>query len=173
MDTSAIPGWLSVNDLAAPVHRRLGRDDAVITDWTSHRLVGGGEGLGVWRLSGTAVTDGTVQPWSVILKGWPPQEPGTNPSAWNWPHRELELYRSGLLTDLPGGIQAPECYGDIEGPDGSVWLWLEEIEDPGEKRWSLDRYAMVARHLGQFNGAYLAGYDLPTNPWLSRHWLRH
>src|SRR4029079_500712 len=35
-----------------------------------------------------------------------------------------------------------------------------------------DRYALVARHLGRFNGAYLAETPLPDQPWLSRGWLR-
>jgi hypothetical protein len=30
----------------------------------------------------------------------------------------------------------------------------------------------VARHLGQFNGAYLAGRALPSEPWLNRGFLR-
>lgn len=173
MDASGIPSWLSIDDLASSVHQHLGRDDATITCWTAHRLVGGGEGLGVWRLSGTAQTAEATQLWSLILKGWPPEEPSADPSAWNWPHREQALYRSGLLTALPSGIQAPTCYGDIEGPDGSVWLWLEEITDQRDEPWPPDRYAVVARHLGQFNGAYLAGHPLPEAPWLSRNWLRH
>jgi hypothetical protein len=31
---------------------------------------------------------------------------------------------------------------------------------------------VVARHLGQFNGAYLMGEPLPYYPWLSSQWLR-
>jgi hypothetical protein len=30
----------------------------------------------------------------------------------------------------------------------------------------------VARHLGQFNGAYLVGQALPNLPWLSQHWIQ-
>ncbi len=173
MHAPELPDWLTAAAIATPVRRHLGRTDATITDWTWHRLVGGGEGLGVWRLTGHARTDAGIQPWSLILKGWPPREPHTDPSSWNWPHREVELYRSGLLADLPGGIQAPTCYGDTEAPDGSVWLWLEEIADQGGGPWPLDRYARVARHLGQFNGAYLEDHPLPAAPWLSRQWLHH
>jgi hypothetical protein len=36
----------------------------------------------------------------------------------------------------------------------------------------LDRYALVARHLGQFSGAYLVERSLPDAPWLSTGWLR-
>jgi hypothetical protein len=30
----------------------------------------------------------------------------------------------------------------------------------------------VARHLGQFNGAYLVGQPIPCEPWVTRSWLR-
>ena len=171
MDECDVPTWLTTTEIAPPVRRHLGREDSSIRDWTCRRLVGGGEGLGVWRLSGGALIANTLHPWSTILKGWPPQETDPAPSTWNWPHREMELYRSGLLADLPGGIQAPACYGETERPDGSVWLWLENITDQSEGPWPLDRYTEVARHLGQFNGAYVAGRPLPEDPWLSRHWL--
>ena len=34
------------------------------------------------------------------------------------------------------------------------------------------RYGLAARHLGQFNGAWMTGEPVPTQPWLSRDWLR-
>ena len=45
-----------------------------------------------------------------------------------------------------------------------------------EKVWitrgPLRDYAQAARHLGQFNGTYLAGEPLPNASWLSHDWLR-
>ena len=38
--------------------------------------------------------------------------------------------------------------------------------------WPLSRYGPAARHLGQFNGAYLVGRPVPTGRWLARGWLR-
>jgi hypothetical protein len=84
----------------------------------------------------------------------------------------MEMYRSGLLAELPGGIRTPACYGETEHPDSSVWLWLEDIVDGTEGLWPLEAYGTVARHLGQFNGAYLTDRPLPDNPCLSRGWLR-
>jgi hypothetical protein len=81
------------------------------------------------------------------------------------------MYRCGLLADIPTGVRAPTCHGEIERPDGSVWLWLEDITDVSEATWSVDTYPKVARHLGRFNDAYLAGCPLPETPALSRRWL--
>ncbi len=39
-------------------------------------------------------------------------------------------------------------------------------------QWSLERYGLVARHLGHFNGTYLTKGSLPAWPWLSQDWLR-
>jgi hypothetical protein len=52
------------------------------------------------------------------------------------------------------------------------WLWLEEVKDDLGKPWPMEHYGKVARCLGRFNGAYLAGPALPDEPWLSQHWLR-
>ena len=38
--------------------------------------------------------------------------------------------------------------------------------------WPLDRYGLAARHLGQFNGAYLVGRPLPTELWVLCEWIR-
>src|SRR5205807_505977 len=66
------------------------------------------------------------------------------------------------------GLAAPRCFGIDAPPDGGRCFWLEEIvEKPGED-WSLSRYGLAARHLGRFNGLYLAGRPLPSDPWLSR-----
>jgi hypothetical protein len=173
MDASDVPPWLTTTEIVAAVHRQPGREHVAIADWTCHRLTGGGgEGLGVWRVAGQAWADDSLQPWSLILKGSAPPEPGTLPSVRNWPHREMEMYRSGLLTDLPGGIRIPACYGDYQHHDSSVWLWLEDIADGTAGHWPLDAYGRVARHLGQFNGAYLTDRPLPESPCLSRGWLR-
>lgn len=173
MDAPAVPTWLTTTELATPVCCHFGHDGASITDWTCHRLTGGGgEGLGVWRVAGRAMRDDSLQPWSLILKGWTAPGPSTAASAWNYSDREMEMHRSGLLDDLPGGIRVARCYGHTEHPDGSVWLWFEDITDDTKGRWPLDCYAIAARHLGQFNGAYLAERPLPVNPCLSHGWLR-
>ena len=38
-------------------------------------------------------------------------------------------------------------------------------------QWPLEHYGVVARHLGQFNGAYLVERPLPSWPWLSSEML--
>jgi hypothetical protein len=108
----------------------------------------------------------------MVLKGW--SAPASDPPAWafTWPLRELELYRSGLLADLPGAIRAPACYGVVERPDGSAWLWLEEIVGAREGAWSLGQYAEVARHLGMVNAACLLACERFDGPWVSRDRLR-
>lgn len=100
MHESGNPTWLTTTEVALPVRHHLGTNDSSITAWTCRQLIGGGgEGFGMWRLSGTAVTDGIVELWSMVLKGWPPQEPGAVPSAWNWPHRET-AHRSGQCAPM-------------------------------------------------------------------------
>jgi hypothetical protein len=93
-------------------------------------------------------------------------------AKWNYHRREIRAYQHGLLADLPGGLQAPRCLGVTEHPGGVCWIWLEDIEDAAGPVWSLAEYGTAARHLGRFNGAYAAGYPIPSAPWLSQNWLR-
>jgi hypothetical protein len=51
-------------------------------------------------------------------------------------------------------------------------MWLEEIVEEIGPQWPLEQYGLVARHLGQFNGAYLVDRPLPSWSWLSSDWLR-
>jgi hypothetical protein len=76
------------------------------------------------------------------------------------------------LDDLPGGLTAPRNFGVVEHPDGMCWIWLEDITDEIGSHWPLEHYSVVARHAGQFNGAYLVDRPLPSWPWLSSNWLR-
>jgi hypothetical protein len=50
---------------------------------------------------------------------------------------------------------------------------MEEVQDEREHPWSIERYAQVARHLGQFNGTYLVGRPLPNDAWITHDWLRN
>jgi hypothetical protein len=118
-------------------------------------------------------------PWSVILKiVHPPADSEgllgaflgrtDDPSHYNYWQREPLIYQAGLLSNLPGGIVAPKCFGITEQPNERVWLWLEDIADQYGRQWPLARYGLAAQHLGKFNGAYLAGRQpLPSAPWLT------
>lgn len=173
MDVTDAPDWLTPGDLEVPVSRCLGAGPAAIQDWTCHSLLGGTSQVeGVWRVTGSARVSAARRPWSMILKGWPAPSPGQNETSMGWPRRELDLYRSGLLGDLPGGISAPACYGDEQRSDGSAWVWLEDVANDASGAWPLERHASHARLLGRLNGAWVAGRPLPNVPSLSRWWIR-
>jgi hypothetical protein len=148
---------------SADVASVLGRDPGA---WQATRLAVGSSraGGGIWRLKGAD--------WSLVLKvvvrhartdrgGDLVDEPG---HFFYW-RREPLAYASGLLDDLPG-LRAPRCHRVEERPDGSYHLWLEDASDTGN--WTLERYALAARQLGRFGGAYLHDRSLPEQPWLHR-----
>ncbi len=114
------------------------------------------------RYSGTTA-DGRA--WSVINKVICQAD-----SRWNsdW-RREATVYTSGFLHDLPPGIAAPRAYMVDDTETGSS-LWLEDVQE-SVAVWPRSRYAVAARDLGRFNGAYLAGCPIPQWPPLERGWL--
>jgi hypothetical protein len=165
------PDWVDAPALEPPLSRLLGKTPAVASGWGCQRLGGFGRGVGTWRLRGVAEIASERREWSLVLKGWAPTAENATPTAWDWPHREAALYRSGVLTALPPGIRAPRCLDALEREDGTVWIWLEDLGDSAARVRSIDEHATAARHLGQLNGAYLAGRPLPTAPGLARSWL--
>jgi hypothetical protein len=127
---------------------------------------------GVYRVADVAQERGEHAAWSVILKIVSPEAVPSHgrddPASYLYWRREALAYACGLLEALPGGLRAPRLLGREDQPDGSVWLWLEEVRDANGPRWPLAQYRQAAQCLGRFNGAYLAGRPLPPHPWLHR-----
>src|SRR5215216_1215102 len=161
--------------LTNPVRQALGSTSAEIRDWEHQPIryiVTETANLGLHRFTGTARDGDANRLWSIVLKAVDAPANEADSASWNYHRREILAYEEGLLAKLPGGICAPRCLGINKYPSGICWLWLEDVQTPGSTSWSLNEYALVARHLGRFNGAYLTGHPLPDFPWLSQHWLR-
>lgn len=153
------------------VRRALNQEDVEIIDWQMQPLSGGfsfegGEIFGVYRFHGSAYVQGERKSWSLILKATGAHLQGSHdPAAWNYWKREVLVYQSGLLTQLPGDLAAPRCFDIVEYAGEEFWIWLEEIVETGDGDWPIQRYGLAARALGSFNGAYI---DAPLElPWLS------
>ncbi len=171
---------IQVSDIIEVLPRLCGAPVAEIQleSWSSQPLdVGGSQvsgGIGLVRVTGVARVNGSVRPWSALVKGI--QNTGEYssdvPAQWNYWQREALIYRSGILETLPAGLSAQRCYAVQERPNGASCIWMELIME-ADRDWDMDRYARVARHLGQFNGAYLCGHPLPqAAPWMSRGRIR-
>jgi hypothetical protein len=155
------------------VRSALSSTTVEVIDWEYKQLHGGlGAGSTIYRFAGQGHEQGQTAPWSLILKALHPQAPADDPSAWNYYKREADAYQSGWLADLPGGMAAPRCFGVVEHPDGTCWIWLEDVADEIGPHWPLEHYRVVARHAGHFNGAYLVDRLLPSWPWISVGWVR-
>jgi hypothetical protein len=157
------------------VQYAVGSTTMEVIDWQHQRLYGGMNDVGtsttgVFRFAGRGQDQGATTPWSLILKI-------IDPAAQADPQRgrrEWLAYQSGLLNHLAGNLRSPRCFAASEQADGKLWLWLAEVHEEVGPRWPLERYALAARHLGQFNGAYLLDKPLPNEAWLrSKDWLRN
>jgi hypothetical protein len=155
------------------VRKALNNNTAEVTTWSSKPIYGGaGLIANIYRFSGTANVQSQNVPWSLILKASRSEAGATDPASTLYWQREALAYESGFLERLEGDLVSPRCFA-IERPAAEkVWLWLDEVKDIYEAGWPLERYEVAARHLGAFNGRYLAQEAAPTAPWLSHHWLR-
>lgn len=161
--------------LTALVQKALDNQQASLVDWHYQPVSGGfGGGMGntfLYRFTGDARIQDETRSWSMILK-IVRARPGEDPASTHYWKREVEIYRSGLLEDLPGRFFAVRAFGVVEYPDEAGWIWMQDVKPDLERPWPLQHYGRVARHLGQFNGGYLAARPIPAAPWLSSGWLR-
>jgi len=151
------------------VRRLLHSENLEVINWDHQQIYAGAGGGLLYRFTGNGRDGGKHVPWSLILKII--RSPGDNePSDVRW-KREPLVYQSGILDDLSGGLAVPRCLDITEQSENEIWMWLEEVIDE-LGQWPLQRYGLAAHHLGQFNGAYLTGKQIPTQPWVSQGWLR-
>jgi Phosphotransferase enzyme family len=144
-------------------------------------FVGIGAGTRLYRVAGTAA-DGGRRPveWSMVVKVLTLdqlsfQSISTDQSSWDYWKREWHAYQSAWLQQLPGPLVAPRCLatGEIAETDHELaWIAMEDLRALDHRPWPAGQFREVARHLGIFNADYLSGRPLPTDPWLSRDWLR-
>jgi len=163
-------------DLLTPIVRKaLGSLDASISEWdykvikgdwtTSTRLV--------CRIFGKAKQKEHQVPWSVFLKVPNPTHLHYDPLHREPFQREVLLYQSGILDNLPGGIVAPRCLGVTEHADDEPWMWLEDVRGTRGLEWPLERFEKIAHQFGCMQGAFLAGAPLPDHGWLDTSaWLK-
>ena len=183
-DLEAQLGAIDATTLTPVVRQALGRDRAIIDEWTHASLTHGVINpvtAGLYRFSGTACDRGERLPWSVILKvihwvdlsGTPLADAYMDePGDWNYWKREALVFQSGILGGWQGDLVPVRCYRVVEQPDDSVWLWLEHVQEPPGRTWPLARHILAARHFGQFNGAFCGARSLSNYPWLCRRFLR-
>jgi hypothetical protein len=171
------PGFLPEmdSDTLAGILRRQFRLSYVRIDgeWECKPLSGGARhSLGVYRVTGQASIGQGSEPWSLILKICPGDDGDSAPDNWLHDPREALAYRSGLVATLPAGLSAPACFEVSDRPDGTVWVWLEEVRDDRPGPWALHQHVRVARELGRFTAGCLAAPP-PDRPWLRRGVLRN
>ena len=157
-------------DALTKAARKDQRDkDMVIVNWmvepVRHEILTDTT-TGLFRFTGQGISPKGKRFWTMILK-WinNPKLSSQQPYETFYWEREVLAFKSGLLEQLPSGVRAPHCYGVMENEDGA-WVWMEDIHEAVGKQWSLDDFQRTARQFGRFQGAYLCGTPLPTQPWL-------
>jgi hypothetical protein len=153
----------------------------IISRQADEIFVGVGAGTRLYRVTGTATSRRRPVHWKMIIKVLTLdqlsfQSISTDQSSWDYWKREWHVYQSGWQQQLAGPLLAPRCLatGDLiaETDEELAWIAMDDLAALDHRPWPHGRFQEVARQLGFFNGEYLAGRPLPTDPWLSRDWLR-
>jgi hypothetical protein len=164
---------VDASDLTPIVRKALGDDRLAIDQWQLIPLDGAADGSydqAVYRFQGTLCGD--RRRWSVILKAIR-AHPEQDANTYRYWKREFDVYQSGFLDTLKSGnLIVPVCYQAVEFSGEYCWLWMEDVSGGQPRPWSLERFAVAAQHIGQFNGRFLAEGLPPALPLLRYDWLR-
>jgi len=153
----------------------------IISRHTEEIFVGVGAGTRLFRVTGTATGRRRPVHWKMIIKMLTLdqlnfQSISTDQGSWDYWKREWHVYQSPWQQQLAGPLVGARCVatGDLlaETDEELAWIAMEDLAALDHRPWPHGRFQEVARQLGIFNGEYLAGRSLPTDPWLSRDWLR-
>ena len=120
---SSNPLVIDPSMLTTVVRTALQSPTIVILEWTTSVLAnrGGTTPDGVLLVSGRAQDSAGIRPWAVALKR--SERPAEEPPVDNlfYARRELLLYQSSWLTQLPGPVLPARCYGIFEDTE-AIWL---------------------------------------------------
>ncbi|WP_282942209.1 phosphotransferase [Paenibacillus sp. RC67] len=109
---------------------------------------------------------------TLILKILRPDAARAGEDHYYYWKREVLVYHSGILEQLPDTMRAPVCYLIEEQSDGCVWVWMEDIDEQRlDTGWNEKEQIGIAFGLGKFNGAYLTGLPVPTESFLCTNWM--
>ncbi len=139
-----LPAGVDTQTLAGPVQRALATQQVELIGWHCRSIwqprVASTRGV---YLITTELAEGERQfDAKLVLKVLAVVDAGRLP-------REAELYASGVLASLGGGLTAPQCFGVTELPGENVAVWLQHVEDGVGVKWSIERFGLAASHLGE------------------------
>jgi len=127
---------------------------------------------GIWRVP----RDGA----SAVLKILVPGRDGfcghfvtsDDPGHWNYWKREMLAYSTGFAATVfaEGGLYAPDLLDIVERPDGSVALWLQDVQGTPGMRSGSTGLGDVAYRIGVAQARWLR--RTPAEGWLARDFLR-
>ena len=112
--------------------------------------------------------------WAGSGRELPAWQTSERPDAWNYWPREALVYEHDLPAVFAGGgvVDAPRLLALRRRTDGTIALWLEDVDGLPGKLWTIEHFADLARGLGRGQGAVATRASLPDWPWLSRRFLR-
>lgn len=100
---------------------------------------------GVYQVDAVVEHEGLSLESSLVLKVI------GRPDAHHLPF-EAVLYASGALDELPVGLEAPQWYGNVAVGMDLTGVWLGPERDDSGSVWDVERFGIVARHLGRLAG---------------------
>ncbi|MDP9480345.1 MAG: phosphotransferase [Actinomycetota bacterium] len=142
-DRAVLLEGIDARTLTRVARRALGMEKVELIGWCCRSLWEPriASTLGVYQITAEVTERESSSVCALVLKVLAAAGAGVLP-------REAELYDSGVLASLQGGLVAPECFGVTELPGGGVAVWLEHVEDDSGPGWPLEQFGRVASHLG-------------------------
>ena len=146
------------DELLNPVLQNLFNSNTAITQTAEIIALKPGLGnptsLGVYRVSGTALVNNSVEPFSLVVKhlatGMPFMDT-TDPKSWNHWLREIKFFESPLVALIPKEIAYPKYLGQSTLQDGTALFWNSDLGDLTKAKWTWEKCLEAAELVAQLN----------------------
>ena len=114
--------------------------------------------IGIVKVSGDAMSEGTTKRWSAIAKIIDPNAIGREDDSRGDITLDNEWAVYGLRLFMEDGLpmRPAKCYLTQRVHDRYRILWLEDLSHAPQPPWEYEHFVNAANHLGQFAGFHMA-----------------
>jgi len=125
--------------------------------------------IGLFIVTGEALSSGKQQSWSAVLKLIDPSETVGSGLI----ESELQVYESGIFSSDAVPFRSAKFYHSESLDNGMLTLWLEDLSESPQPPWNLEQFTTAANHIGQFNGYHYLNktevpFDILSNRFVDR-----
>lgn len=161
---------MPVGEITPIVRKAVGDDSAIVEpNWSvaPMSVVSAGNGtIGFFNVTGNVKIDGSLSPWSSVVKVLDPDDFSAGSSKMQSARNELNALQAPELRSITTGMRCVPIFGLMSTDDSVYLLWMKDLSGGITTPWDAETYIRVARDVGEF-GALWPEESRPAGSWIT------